>query len=323
MVYANRAPDRWRIAVAGPSHGPAVARRIWPSDHGTCGARQASSAKVATRHARRSPHDICRPSQRWLRCHLSEVGNEGDRLLGPLHTAARALRIAHCAGRHKVGRARNTCIGDSAPGCPVRRAYVASSTCPRLPTGQEFSAYGLWIQDADHVFAGGPVHQRAPPSRPASSGPGGCLSPRCCDVVRCRRADDRRLDPAPGEDVQVHSLSVSDAIHRSRQFSPIDASCPSLSPLPHHSARHHGPECPLGFGTRVARLGLLAPRPDRPVLTKNLVIARMVRTFERQDLATHSRGSDFVRNHDPNRGIESFRQRDRLVVKARTRVNAV
>ena len=93
--------------------------------------------------------------------------------------------------------------------------------------------------------------------------------------------------------------------------------------LPHHSARHHGPECPLGFGTRVARLGLLAPRPDRPVLTKNLVIARMVRTFERQDLATHSRGSDFVRNHDPNRGIESFRQRDRLVVKARTRVNAV
>jgi len=171
--------------------------------------------------------------------------------------------------------------------------------------------------------SGGQSFKMAALSSPASSGLGRCLSPRCCDVVRCRRADDRRWDLAPGEDVQVHSLSVSDAIHRSRQFSPIDASCPSLSPLPHHSARHHGPECPLGFGTRVARLGLLAPRPDRPVLTKNLVIARMVRTFERQDLATHSRGSDFVRNHDPNRGIESFRQRDRLVVKARTRVNAV
>jgi len=176
-------------------------------------------------------------------------------LLGPLHTAARALRIAHCAGRHKVGRARNTCIGDSAPGCPVRRAYEASSTCPRLPTGQEFSAYGLWIQDADHVFAGGPVHQRAPPSRPASSGPGGCLSPRCCDVVRCRRADDRRLDPAPGEDVQVHSLSVSDAIDRSRSLTDR-----RLLPLAvvsaHHSARHRGAECPLGFSTCIAWLGL-------------------------------------------------------------------
>ena len=156
-----------------------------------------------------------------------------------------------------------------------------------------------------------------------AAGGGAACRPAVAMSFAAAKGDDRRLDPAPGEDVQVHSLSVSDAIHRSRQFSPIDASCPSLSPLPHHSARHHGPECPLGFGTRVARLGLLAPRPDRPVLTKNLVIARMVRTFERQDLATHSRGSDFVRNHDPNRGIESFRQRDRLVVKARTRVNAV
>jgi hypothetical protein len=49
------------------------------------------------------------------------------------------------------------------------------------------------------------------------------------------------------------------------------ASAPSFRPTPWSA------ECLLGFGTCVARLGLLAPRPDRPVLAKNLLIARVVR----------------------------------------------
>ena len=78
----------------GPSHGPAVARRIWPSDHGSrCSptARNANLAldalvDLATIYVDRlNVRDVATSVK---------LRNEGDRLLGPLNTATRALRIA-------------------------------------------------------------------------------------------------------------------------------------------------------------------------------------------------------------------------------------
>ena len=176
-------------------------------------------------------------------------------MLGPLHTAARAFRIAHCA-RDKAGLARNTCIGDPAPGCPVRRAYEDIVHLPApcvLDRNSPPTAFGSKMRIMSS--SGGQSFKMAALSSPASSGLGRCLSPRCCDVVRCRRADDRRWDLAPGEDVQVHSLSVSDAIDRSRSLTDRRLLPPAVVSA-HHSARHRGAECPLGFSTCIAWLGL-------------------------------------------------------------------